>query len=179
VNYALSPPGIADNLKYIYLLIVPVANLSYYSFYLEIFESNFQKRNINPYFIGYSVLIIILTLVFFTMPGWDVVGNLLMIIQAFFLYIPSMIASASNFKRIDQSDEGRYAFLALFIMSLFFMLTWLSFLFNAMWDNVTGTRYGPIFYFAWTFILIAQVSGYIGFVFPATFRNLMKKRLQK
>ena len=179
VNYALSPPVIADNLRYVYLLLVPIANLSYYSFYLEIFENNFQKQKINPIFIAYSLVIILLTVVFLSTPGWDVIGNLLMIIQGFFLFIPSMISTASNFKRIEQSDEGRYAFLSLFIMSLFFMLTWLSFLFNAMWDNITGTRYGPIFYFAWTFILIAQVSGYIGFVFPATFRNLLKRRMRK
>jgi hypothetical protein len=179
VNYALSPPEIADTIRNLYLVFVPIANLSYYSFYLEIFESNFQKRKINSLFIGFSMIIIVLALVLIKTPGWEIIGNLLVIVQGFFLYIPSMIATASNFKRIDQSDEGRYAFLALFIMSLFFMLTWLSFLFNSIWDFVTQTRYGPIFYFAWSFILIAQISGYIGFVFPASFRAFMKKRIEK
>jgi hypothetical protein len=90
-----------------------------------------------------------------------------------------MIHSASTYKKIDESDEGRYALLAIFIMCLFFMLTWVSFLFNAMWDTITQSFYGPIFYFVWGFILVAELSGYFGFIFPSKFRKLVKNYVKK
>jgi hypothetical protein len=193
----LFPRGYTDIFRLIYLILVPVANFIAYLYYIDFYRVLFNRSGRIRSFLFLTLLVLSVSVVIMFFPSYRYLGNIVMVIHALYLYLPSFWRCADDFakfedrseilnqqERIQQIEqeiqtgnieELRYSLLSRAIVYLCFLIYALFFVFDGIWDYLTGGYYGPFFYFAWVTMIICSLFMYFAFVNPGRFLEILKK----
>lgn len=165
----------AEKIDIIQQIVILVSNWVYYNFFFEVFKTSKNKTKKSISLLVFTIIIFMIILVLAFFPDYNFVISALLLAHSIIFYVPIMIKSFKVYRSVDSGEGTRWAFFFLSLMSFFFVLVWASNLLNAFYDAATGGIYGPFFYIGWIVVLCAIITGYLGFIFPKWFRNLIKK----
>mgnify|MGYP005855267109 CR=1 FL=1 len=170
VEYAWLKVEASNILANFYLVFSFSANYVFFLFFIAVFsEKDEQKPNI--LYLIFTIAAVVYSIAFITTVNVRIIGSLILILHSLVLYIPTTVKAYRSSNRIDETDPGKYAMLAIAIMAFFFVLGWLAIVINTIWEFMQNIVYAPLFYFSWSFMLCAIISGYIGFILPESFRK--------
>ncbi|MHA1731199.1 MAG: hypothetical protein ACTSU5_04615 [Promethearchaeota archaeon] len=155
-----------------------VANTTFLSFYKEVFgmpSSRTRGRVWNAIFFTLTGAGLAVSLI----PGLSnsSLGGGMLLVQSTLMSLPIAVEARRGFRETRSMTpggahgEGHYAFYAMFVDAVLFVVLWVVRLLNIVWDAVTGVLYGPFFYVAWCMILSVTISSYLGFTYPRWFRE--------
>ena len=167
-----SGPDITDASSYVIRMIldfrllflfVAIALYCSYMLRVKLFEKNYAsgERSIN------IVFLIVIPILCFVLNEknntlYTVIIFALVFVDMLLVYTPFMRRSLAAHKSADPKFKG--AFMALSLMSLFFILTFLNFLLDQVFLAIINQGY-TIFYFgAWICAVIAIVLTYFGYI---------------
>lgn len=166
--------------SYLYLLLdsrvnalVFVANLVFYFFYLEIFSTEEHARWKKVGFITYTIAGVVIGLLPVEFDDLELVIGVLLLVHSLILYVPALLNARTTARKIE--GPSRYAFVALFLTALFFILVWIFTILDLVWDLLTGILFGPFSYVIWACVLAAMITSYLGYMNPKWFQRLIAK----
>jgi hypothetical protein len=170
MEFAWFSQGPSDILVNVYFALAFSANWVFYQFFIAVFSEKEESKP-NLVYLIFTISAVVYSIIFITTPSVRLYGSLILIVHSLVLYIPTTVKAYRSSSRIDESDPGKYAMLAIAIMSFFFVLGWTAIVANTIWESLQNLKYAPLFYFSWSFMLCAIISGYLGIIFPESFRK--------
>ncbi len=147
------------------------ANFVFSKFYENVYATVEELQRKGKWFLVFTVFGIGFSFVMF--PASLVVIGLLLMVHSLILYVPTTFKAYRTYKKIE--EESKWAFFFLFLNALFFVFLWFFQVANLIWDEVTKTKFGPMFPFTWIFILLVGINSYIGYLYPKWFQRLVKR----
>ena len=152
--------GITNVMKCCYLIMIPIANFIAYVYNIDFFNILFNRqRRIRNYFI-FTIFVLCLSILFIIFPAYGYLGNIVVFFQSVSLFLQCTWRYADDFakfedhteilreqKRIEQIQEElqtkditalRYSLLNRAIVYLSFLIFTIFFLFDGIYDFVTG-----------------------------------------
>lgn len=149
------------------LLFIFVAIALYCSYMLRV--KLFEKDYVRGERVVNVVFLIVIPILCFVL---NQKGNMLFTVIVFaavfvymlLVYTPFMHRSLAAHKSADPKYRG--AFIALAVMSLFFIITFLCFLLDQVILAITSVGYTPFYFGAWICAVIAIVLTYYGYIKP-------------
>ncbi|MHA1792074.1 MAG: hypothetical protein ACTSVI_05470 [Promethearchaeota archaeon] len=159
-----------------HLIISMLANWYYFKFFKEVYSIEQIKTIDEKKFTIFTFSIIILSFVLIFEHDLITFINLILLVQSFLVFLPSVIETRKVLKSVQLTNPSRLPFKALYFMSWFFILLWLSVLFDGITTNIIEMLYGPFFYLSWGFIFLSVFTAYLGFIYPKWYQRMMQKQ---
>ncbi|MBN2157439.1 MAG: hypothetical protein JW776_15440 [Candidatus Lokiarchaeota archaeon] len=159
----------------LFKVIVFIANIIYYRFYTEIYETSAGKERIGFSITVYIVAAIGIGVAFYPLSVdiWELATAGVLLIHSLMLYIPFTVQSYRIFKRAE--PDIKPTLFALFIHSFITTLVWVAIVADVIEFEVTGQGQGIAFYILWSLVAIAGITAYIGYTNPAWYVKLFAK----
>jgi hypothetical protein len=147
---------------------VGIAVLYSYKFETKVFEKQ-PNPLMKKLTIGFGIATILFSLIVYSpdnkalnLPAF-LLSFLLMVV----VYFPFMIRSFSTGRRMTE-PQYKQAFIALGLMSLFYMLVFLNFIIDNIMLNMFQTRFSVFYYIGWGCVLMSIITGYFGYIRPGS-----------
>jgi hypothetical protein len=172
MNNSLPDPG--TPLSWIILRITDF-RISFVFMTFAIFLSYVLK--VNVFEKGYNKILRIIVFIYsiftlgFTLFGYvrgdlllDVIAFLLIFIYMAAVYFPFFFRALQSYKSAEKTFKN--AFLSLALMSLFFILIPLNFLFDRLLIFMGGAGFSIFYFLAWIFAILGILGAYFGYIRP-------------
>ncbi len=172
-NNALPDPG--TSLSWLLLRIIDfrfsfvfVTISTFFSYILKvsIFEKGYNQIH-KTIVIIYGCFTVIYSLLAYQRGNTflDVLAFLFVLIYLSMIYIPFLIRSFNTYKKVNEQVYKK-AFLSLVIMSLSFMLVFLSFLIDRILILLGDPGFTIFYFMGWTLVVIGIMGAYFGYIRP-------------
>lgn len=103
------------------------------------------------------------------------IGYLLLFVYVLYVFIPAIVTSKRAQSKIED-PVYRAGFRSLRYLAYFYLSTLILFMFDQLAILLFAWPFSPFYYAGWICAILASLTGYIGFLLPKWFKNLIARK---
>jgi hypothetical protein len=156
-----------------------LAGLFFYRFYVDVFVQKQETIRGKKFVIIFSLIASLCQLLPFFGGMNELAVKSLILIQAAIIYFPVAIKSYRLVQRTkwESGDVELYwGFLLLFLLALFFIGIWVSYVLSYITDILLTQNYGAFYFIMQGFVIAMLFCVYLCFIMPPWFKKYVEKR---
>lgn len=167
-----------------YKLLTFFANYAFYLFFFWLNSTEDETQQKSQFYRIFTIIAVILTvtnIVLASIPAifekyepYMLIMDLVLLIHSMILYLPVSNRVYKLYRKVDPGVQIKYTFLCVFMMSMLFTAIWFANIIDTVWNLLTSILYGPFWIVIWVCILLAILSGYLGYIKPQLVQKVLE-----